>query len=63
MEASLSQGALHAGNIVDVVSDLPQDGQVSGLTRHTLEADVGLEAEEVTSSLPHTQHDIMKAQQ
>ena len=49
VEGSLSQGALHAGNVVNVVSDLSQDGQVSCLTGHTLEADVGLQSEEVTA--------------
>ena len=31
---------------MNVVSDLSQDGDVSGLTRHTLEADVGLKVEQ-----------------
>ena len=35
----LSEGAFHAGDVVNVVSDLPEDCLISRVTRHTLEAD------------------------
>ena len=41
-EDSLSQRTLHAGNVMNIVSDLSKDGLISLVTRHTLEADVGL---------------------
>ena len=43
----LSECTLHAGYVVNIISDLSQDGHVSRVTNSALKADVGLKGRRV----------------